>query len=89
MECYKTVLDIGSCAHFRGAAQQYPDLTASHLCKQLFFPHLRVGVMNEGNLGSRHPTVNQLLTDVLINGEVVAFSRILLGRGDVTENQLG
>ena len=66
MQRHKTVLHIGACAHFGGAAQQDAHLSSADPGKQFFLLHLSLGFVDKSNLLGGHSLGDELLADVLI-----------------------
>ena len=85
MERHKPVLHVCPRAHFGRAAHQYAHLSAAYLCKQLLLPDLRVGFMNKRDLAFGNAFGDQLLPNVIVDGE----APIPFGRGEVAKNELG
>ena len=79
------VLHVGSGPHLLGAAHQHPYLTGTHFGEQLLLFDLGIGLMDVRNLAFGNPSVDQLLANIVVDSE----APVLLGGGDVTENELG
>ena len=69
MKGYEQVLNVCSGSHLEGTAQQDAHLPGAYLSEQLFFLHICVGFMDERDLLWGHSPGDQLLPDVLIDGE--------------------
>ena len=61
MHCYKTLLDIGSCAHFCGAAQQDAHIAGAHFREQCgFFASVSALWMNSISLSGTPAAISFL-----------------------------
>ena len=69
MEGNELVLHVCASAHFESASNQDAHLTGADLGKQLLLLHIGFRLMDKGYLFGAHPTGNELLPDVLIDGE--------------------
>ena len=84
MHCYKTLLDIGSCAHFCGAAQQDAHIAGAHFREQCCLFRFGVGVVDELNFVFWHTGGNQLLANIIVDIEIA----IVFGCREVAEQKL-
>ncbi|MDE7262248.1 MAG: hypothetical protein K2N78_09360 [Oscillospiraceae bacterium] len=62
-------LDICSGSHLLCTANQNTHLTGTHFCEQFFLLHIGLGLMDKRHLIGAHPSGNEFLPDVLIDGE--------------------
>ena len=84
MHCHKTLLHIGSCAHFCGAAQQDTHITGAHFREQCSLFRFGVGVVDELDFAFRHTGSNQLLANIIVDIEIA----IVFGCREVAEQKL-
>ena len=63
------VLDVCACTHFGGTAHEHPHLSAPHLGEKLISSGIGVGVVDKGDLMGGDASGNQLVQNVLIDGE--------------------
>ena len=75
MHCHKTLLHIGSCAHFCRAAQQDAHIAGAYFGEQCCLFRFGVGVVDKLNLVFRHTGSDQLFANVLIDIEVAIIFR--------------
>ena len=73
MHRHKTLLDIGSCAHFCGTAQQDAHIAGAHFGEQGSFFRFGVGVVDELNLTFWHTGGNQLLANITVDVKLPSF----------------
>ena len=79
------MLTVGASAHALGAAQQDTHLTAPHFAKQVFFLHLALGVVDEGDLVFGNTQFQQLRVNIIINAECA----VILRCAEVAKDHLG
>ena len=65
------VLDVGTGSHFRRAAKQYTHLAGAYLRKEFFLFYFRVGVVDKGDFLPGNAAGNELIPNILINGEII------------------
>ena len=85
MHCHKTLLDIGTCAHLCGTAQQNTHIAGTHFGEQCGLFRFGVGVVDELDFVFRHTGGNQLLANIIVDVEIAIVFR---GR-EVAEQELG
>ena len=84
-DSHKTLLHIGSCAHFCRAAQQDAHIAGAHFREQRRLFCFGVGVVDKLDLVFRHAGGDQLFANVIVDIEIAIVFRC----GEVTEQKLG
>jgi len=84
VKCNKFVLHVRPGTHLLSRAKKHPDFSLAGLLKQFFFLHIRIGFVYELHFTFRNTSLNQLLSDVVIDGKCA----VILRRGKVTEHKL-
>ena len=69
VEGNEPVLDVHARAHLEGAAHEHPHPALPHPGEQFFFPGGSIGVVDESNLLGGDAPGDELVPDVLIDGE--------------------
>ena len=67
MQGNQTILDVGSGSHFCRGAEQDTHLTGAHFSEKLLLSHIRIGIVDEGDLFGRHTAVDELLSNIVVN----------------------
>ena len=85
MHCHKTLLHIGSCAHFCRTAQQDAHIAGAHFREQCSLFRFGVCVVDKLDFVLRHTGSDQLFANILVHVKVAVIFR----GGEVAEQKLG
>ena len=83
MKGYQKPLNVSARTHLLGRSQQDSNPPGDHRVKEEFLRNVSLGVMDERDLGGRHPGPDELGTDILIDVEPLRVRR-----RKVAENEL-
>ena len=70
MSRHKPLLYVHTCAHLGSRTDKDADSAGLHIAEQFAFADVGVGIMNEGNLFGRNTLVDELLAQIVIDGEL-------------------
>ena len=84
VKCNESLLHIRAGSHLEGGTHKHSYLSTANLCKEFFLLCVGICRVNESDLLGRYSTLNELVSDVIVNIETA----IILWCGKVAEYKL-